>query len=164
MNNRYLNRMKNYLMSFWLPILVAIPLSPFTGWFEKYIFGDWEFLKFLVILMSVDTFLSVWFHIKKKDISLEGFQKILIKVICYGSALIVAHTMGNFTVEGALIPGFHWFRMVICTALIVREALSIFKKIEKLYPGLLSPRIKRYLKYYDETGEFPEEFVKQNKE
>lgn len=146
--------MKGYAMSFWYPLLIAIPISPIHGWFEKYVFGDWEFLKFLVILMVVDTVLGFWNHFKEKDLSLEGFEKILIKLICYGSALIVAHNLSSFQVLGEVISGFSWFRFTICTALIVREALSIFKQIDKLSPGIVPIRIKKYLKYYDDNGEF----------
>ena len=129
MYDNFYNRVKNYVMSFYIPIVVAIPITPFVGWFEKYVFGDWEFLKFLVVLMIVDTLIGFLHHIKKKDFSVEGFEKILI------------------------IGGFEWFRVTICTALIVREALSILNNIQKVYPNVLPPRIRKYLKYYDETGE-----------
>lgn len=153
---RILRKMKGYAMSFWYPILIAIPISPIQGWFEKYIYGDWEFLKFLVILMVVDTFLGIWNHFKKKDLSLEGFEKILIKLICYGSALIVAHNLSSFQILGSSIDGFSWFRSTICTALVIRESLSIFKQIDKLSPGTIPSRIRKYLKYYDDNGEMKE--------
>ncbi len=153
MCDNFYNRVKNYVMSFYIPIVVAIPITPFVGWFEKYVFGDWEFLKFLVVLMIVDTLMGFLHHIKKKDFSVEGFEKILIKVICYGCALIVAHDLSSYKILGASIGGFEWFRVTICTALIVREALSILNNIQKVYPNVLPPRIRKYLKYYDETGE-----------
>lgn len=155
MNDRHLDRMKSYVMSFMYPILIAVPISPLILWFEKYVFNDWEFVKFLVVLMVVDTILGFAFHLKKHDISLEGFEKIIIKLLSYGAALIVAHNLSSFTIAGDPVSSFNWFRALICTALMVREGLSIFKMIDRLSPGLISPRIKKYLKYYDEEGEFP---------
>ena len=65
MYDNFYNRVKKYVMSFYIPIVVAIPITPFVGWFEKYVFGDWEFLKFLVVLMIVDTLMGFLHHIKK---------------------------------------------------------------------------------------------------
>lgn len=155
MNDRIYIRMKNYLMSFIYPILFAIPISPITAWFEKYVFNDWGFVKFLVVLMCVDTVMGFIYHLMKKDFSLEGFEKIFIKLICYGSALIVAHNLSSYTILGSPVSGFAWFRVAVCTALIVREGLSIFNLIDKISPDIVPPRIKKYLKYYDEEGKFP---------
>lgn len=165
MNDRYLYRMKSYLMSFIHPILIAVPISPVVLWFEKYVFNDWEFVKFLVVLMIMDTVLGFAYHLIKHNFSVEGFEKIFIKLLCYGAALIVAHNLSSFTINGDPVQSFNWFRVLICTALMVREGLSIFKMIDRLSPSLVSPRIKKYLKYYDETGEFPKDnFVDNNKD
>lgn len=142
-------------MSFLYPILIAVPTTPFVAWFEKYVFSDWEFVKFLIVLMCVDTFLGFVYHIKKKDISIEGFEKILIKIICYGAALIVAHNLSSYTVMGSSIGGFAWFRAFVCSALLVREGASIFSLTDRISPGLVPPRIRKYLRHYDETGQFP---------
>ena len=153
---KYVKKMKQYLMSFYLPIIVAIPFSPIIACFEKYVFGDWEFVKYLVAAMAIDTALGFVHHLLKKDFSIEGFEKILIKIICYGSALAVAHILSSFTVLGDQIIGFIWFRTTIYTALLVRECLSILNNIDKIKPDIIPPRIKKHLKYYDETGEIRE--------
>lgn len=150
---KYIKKMHQYLMSFHIPILLAIPFSPIVVVFEKYVFGDWEFVKYLVTAMIIDTLLGFIHHLLQKDFSIEGFEKIFVKVICYGSALAVAHILSSFTVLGDPIEGFIWFRTTIYTALLIRECLSILNNVDKLKPDIVPSRIKRYLKYYDETGE-----------
>lgn len=145
--------LRNYMISFYYPILIAIPISPILTWFEKYVFGDWEFLKFLIVLIVVDTILGIFNSLKKKSLSLSGFEKVLTKLISYGCALIVAHNLSSYRILGEIVTGFDWFRTTICTALIVRESLSILNNIQKVYPNVLPPRIRKYLKYYDETGQ-----------
>lgn len=142
-------------MSFYIPIVVAVPITPIMGYFEKYVFGDWMFLNYLVVLIVLDTLIGFVYHIMKKDFSIEGFEKILIKLICYGCALIVAHNLSSFKVLGSPVSGFEWFRVTICAALMVREGLSIINNIQKIYPDILPPRIRKYLKYYDDNGDFP---------
>lgn len=151
---KYIKKMQNYLASFYLPVILSIPIAPILGWFEKYVFGDWEFLKFLVVLMIVDTLLGLIIHTKKRDLSVQGFEKIIIKVICYGAALIVAHNLSSYRVLGEVIEGFNWFRTTICSSLIIRESLSILNGIQNLYPNILPARVRKYLKYYDDKGEF----------
>lgn len=43
-----------------ITILAALPLSPFLELFEKYVFGDWEFVKFLVVLVCIDIGFKHW--------------------------------------------------------------------------------------------------------
>ena len=31
--------------------MIALPITPFIELFEKYVFGDWEFVKYLVVLV-----------------------------------------------------------------------------------------------------------------
>lgn len=33
--------------------LIALPLSPLLELFERYVFGDWEFVKWLIVLVCV---------------------------------------------------------------------------------------------------------------
>ena len=62
-----------------------------VDWIEKYIFRDWEFLKFLVVLIVIDTLVSWVFHLRKKDFSSKGFAMIMTKLFVYSCLLIVAH-------------------------------------------------------------------------
>lgn len=149
-----ITKFKSYLYSFYLPIILSIPLSFSTtaSFIEQYVFRDWEFLKYLMILVVIDTVVSWIYHLKNKDFSSKGFGMIAIKLIIYSSLLIVSHVIGNFTVEGGSIESYTWFRSVVCNALIIRESISIVENASKLYPGLVPQRIKKYLDDFDENG------------
>lgn len=152
MENRRLYHFKSYLGSFCYPILIALPLSPIVDWIEKYIFKDWEFLKFLVVLIIVDTLISWVFHLKQKDFSSKGFGMILTKIFVYGCLLIVAHVLGEYTIDGHTTTTFTWFRSLMSTALIVRESISIVENSGKINPNLVPVWVRKYLREFDENG------------
>ena len=97
-----LHKIREYVMSLYFPVLLSIPISfsNTTSFIEKYVFRDWEFLKYLMILIVIDTLVSWVYHIKNKDFSSKGFSMIITKLFIYSAILIVSHVMGNFTVEG----------------------------------------------------------------
>lgn len=144
--------LKAYLGSFCYPLLVAIPLSPIVDLIEKYIFKDWEFLKFLVVLIVVDTLVSWVFHLRQKDFSSKGIGMIFTKLFVYACLLVVAHVLGGYTINGESTETFTWFRSLICTALIVREAVSIVENSGKINPNLVPSWIRKYLRDFDENG------------
>lgn len=150
--NKLIKKTINYIASFFFPLLVAIPLSPIIDWIEKYIYKDWEFLKFLVVLIVIDTIISWIYHIIHKDFSSKGFGMILIKLIIYGALLVIAHVLGNYTIDGQTTTTFTWFRSLMCTALLVRESISIIENIGKLNANLVPLWIRKYLKDFDEHG------------
>ena len=143
---------KAYLGSFCYPLLVAIPLSPIVDWIEKYIFRDWEFLKFLVVLIVIDTLVSWVFHLTKKDFSSKGFAMIITKLFVYSCLLIVAHVLGGYTIDGQITTTFTWFRSLMSTALIVRESVSIVENAGKISPNLVPSWVRKYLRDFDENG------------
>lgn len=148
------NKLRSYLCSFYFPIFLSLPLSlvSTTPFIEKYIFNDWEFLKYLMILVILDTLISWIYHLKIKDFSSKGFSMILTKLLIYSSILIVAHIIGNFTVEGGNVEIYTWFNSVVCNALIIRESISIIENAAKINPNLVPQRIKKYLVDFDENG------------
>lgn len=149
----FIKKTRKYLYSFTGPLLLAIPFSFITDSVEKYIFKDWEFLKFLVVLIILDTLLSWVYHIFfAQDFSSKGFGMIFVKLLTYGSLMIVGHVMGGFTINNLPQETFTWFRSLILTALIVREALSIVENTGKIYPQGVPLWIRKYLKDFDEHG------------
>lgn len=141
-------------MSFYTPILMAFPFSFITDFLEKYVFKDWEFLKYLIVLIVIDTLVSWIYHIFFiKDFSSKGFGMIVVKLIVYGSIMIVSHVMGSFTINNMPQETFTWFRSLVLTALIVREGLSIIENAGKIYPAGIPVWIRKYLKDFDEHGQ-----------
>ena len=157
LRQKYMKRLKalrNYVCSFYLPILLSVPLSWVSAisFVEKYIYSDWEFLKYLMILIILDTIISWVYHLMIKDFSSKGFGMIAIKLLIYSALLIVSHVIGNFTVEGGNVEVYAWFRAVVCNALIIRESISIIENAAKVNPSLVPQRVRKYLADFDEKG------------
>lgn len=129
--------------------LIALPISPFVELFERYVFGDWEFVKWLIVLVCVDTGLGFVKHWLSKDVSSKAYGMITKKLIIYSGVLILSHVMGNFSIAGQVVDSFVWFRYFACTALMVREALSIIENVEEIYPGFFPAAIINKLKGFD---------------
>ena len=134
--------------------LVSIPLAPILEMFEKYIFGDWEFVKYLIVLVVIDTLLGFSKHYIRHDISSKAYGMIAKKLIVYSVVMIVAHVIASFTVAGEAIDSLVWFRYFCCSALMVREGISILENTNSIYPGLIPKSIVRRLSEFDsDTGE-----------
>ena len=73
---KHISKFKNYIYSFYFPVLLSIPISfsNTASFIEQYVFRDWEFLKYLMILVVVDTLVSWVFHLKNKDFSSKGSE------------------------------------------------------------------------------------------
>lgn len=152
-----LQKIQKYLFSFIIPCLMAIPFSWLLEIFERYVFADWEFLRFLIVFMTLDTVVSWWYHIKKKDFSSKGFSMLFVKIIIYSVLLIIAHGFASYTIGGEPIEPLKWFRAFICTALLIRESISIVENLNKIMPGIIPPMVTKYLKGFDEKGRFKKE-------
>lgn len=145
-------KMRKYALSFIFPVWLSLPLASILSVIEKYLFADWEFLKFLVVFMAIDTFSSGWYHIQKKDVSSKGFSRLFTKIIIYSILLVIAHGFASYTVGGVPAEPLKWFRSFICTALLIREGLSIVENLNKVMPGIIPPIIAKYLRDFDEKG------------
>lgn len=135
-------------------------LAPVTQFINKYIFNDWEFLKFLFVICSVDTLLGFVKAIKNREVSSKGFGMIFKKIIVYSSALIVTHVLVNFTINNKAQVLFSWIDSMIFSAIVVREAISIFENIAAIDDTFIPNSILKYLKQFDsKTGKFKKEEI-----
>lgn len=143
-----------------LYFILGWTLSPITNFINKYIFSDWEFLKFLFVICSVDTMLGFFKAMKHKEVSSKGFGMIFKKIIVYSSALIVTHVLMNFTINNKGQILFGWIDSMIFSAIVVREAISIFENIAAIDDSLIPNSILKYLKQFDsKTGKFKKEEI-----
>lgn len=137
-----------------LTLIFSVPVSMIVGFFEKYIFADWEFVKWLVILMLIDTLLGFIKHWFRHDLSSRAWGMVAKKIIIYSSVLALTHVLSNFCIAGIQMDSFLWFRTFACSALIVREALSIIENVEEIYPGFFpSWIVKRFKEFDSDTAE-----------
>ena len=129
--------------------MIALPITPFIELFEKYVFGDWEFVKYRVVLVVIDTILGFSKHYIKHDISSKAYGMIAKKIVSYSIVMIVAHVVATFRVGGEQIESLVWFRYFACSALMVREAISIIENLEVISPGFIPKSIVRRLSEFD---------------
>lgn len=131
--------------------LMALPVAPVLEFIEKYVFGDWEFVKFLIVLVVIDTALGFIKHFIAHDISSRAFGMIARKLLIYASVLIVTHVLATFSVGGEPVGCLVWFRYFACAALMVRESISVLENCETICPGLIPKWIVRRLREFDST-------------
>lgn len=135
-------------------MLVSLPITGIVEFVDLYIYSDWEFARFLVTLIIVDTVLSVIKHLIHRDASSEDFWKgTSKKVFVYMVLLILANVMSNFIVNGHHVYATSWIGDYLCVAMLVREAISIVENSNAIYPWLPVKVLKR-LKDFGENGEY----------
>ena len=143
--------MKTKLRYFKTPFIVAIPLTPILGCFETYIFGDWEYLKFLLILVAIDSLLGVWKHIILKTCSSKGYGQVAKKLVLYGIVLIIGNSLASFPIKGESVDSLRWIEYFFCTMLMIREAISCIENIGVIYPGLIPSFVLERLKEFPDN-------------
>jgi len=134
----------------WHNIILGISLSPIFTFIQKYLYNDWEFLIWLLILVTIDTMTGVWKSYKQKQISSKGFSQVITKITVYGIFLIVVHILQYFTIDNKTTEIFNWLDNVAFSTLLAREAISIFENLAMIEPRLIPKKILIRLKAFDD--------------
>jgi toxin secretion/phage lysis holin len=136
--------------------ILAFGFAPILSFIEKYIWDDWSFLMFMVLLVAIDTASGTLYAIKEHQFSSKKMQPLLIKIVVYGLTLITVHIMSAFTVKNQpntmiadILP---YLDSIMYSFLVFREVLSINENLGKLgYPMLPKFVLKRFADF-DENG------------
>ncbi len=138
-------------------LLLSLSLAVVMQFVEKYLFNDWTFLKFLIVLIMLDTALGFINNWKRGTISSKGFGDIFYKLLVYSSVLITGHVIMYFTVHGehVSIKGSSFFDDILMSGMILRESISIFENIAKIRPNLLPKFILKKLHDFDSESDKP---------
>lgn len=124
-------------------------IAPLITWIEKYVYSDWEFLKFLFVIIAVDTVLGIYKAIAGRNVSSKGFGMLFRKILVYCGALVATSVLVRFSVDGGVQAAFRFMDNVVFSAIMVREAISIFENIAEIEPDALPKWILKYLKRFD---------------
>ena len=122
--------------------------------FDTYIFSDWQFVLFLIVIILVDTVLGTYNAWKKKTLESRAYARLFEKILIYGGILITSHVLISFTISGTATGLFNWVDDLIFCTIMVREAISICENIGEIRPDLLNKKLLARLKKFDESGEF----------
>lgn len=133
-------------------LYLAIPFSVLKFYFEKYLFNDWDFLGFLMIIIAIDTIFGLWKYYALKQLSSKGFSQFFSKCFIYLGVLILTHVLMNFTIKSKTNVLFSWLDSIIYSAIIVREAISILENITAINPNILPTYILKRFKQFDDSG------------
>jgi toxin secretion/phage lysis holin len=133
-------------------LFVGVLLQPVLMLFERYIFADWQFLFFLMVLMGIDTITGFIKHWLAKSISEKAFGKVAKKVVVYFCYLIVMHVITHYTDKPEARYVFGWVEQVGYAVLITREALSIITNLDAIHPGIIPGWFKNRLQKFHDTG------------
>lgn len=140
-----------------LPIIIAFTWSGAAAFFNTYMFDDWSFLVYLVVMIMIDTILGVWKALKYGILSSSRFGGMIIKAVLYAFFLIVVHNLTSFSSNEITRSIFAWVEELCYAALLVREAISIIENTGAIKPDLLPKWILKRLKTFDENGQFQNE-------
>ena len=117
----------------WAFTFIVAPLFSFT---EKYLFADWEFLKYLAVFMMLDLATGIVNAIKNKEaVTSYGIRRTVVKALQYGVFLIVIHGLDSFEVKGERSDVFGWIVTGAYSFLMGIEGKSILENIVKLDNG-----------------------------
>ncbi len=121
---------------------------------EQYIFNDWQFLNFLIVLVIVDTVLGFYKAYKTRTLGIRMVHLLFQKIIIYICFLVVAHIVSHFTIAGEKNNFFTWFNSFAYSAIIIRESISVLENMGAIRAGLIPSWILKKLKQYDKDGYF----------
>lgn len=137
-----------------LTICMSAAWATLSQFFNSYVFSDWDFLPFIVVLVVLDTFTGVWKSFKRNDFSSYSFGGFMTKVILYAVYLFVVHNLTNFSNKDTVKEIFSWVEQLGYAAIIVRESISIIENIGAIRPNLLPKWILKRLRHFDDNGNF----------
>jgi phage-related holin len=143
-------------------LLFSISLDPVFSIFEIYVFNDWNFVGFMMVLLILDTITGILAAWKQRRIHSFKMRMIWEKIGYYALALIVIHIMSSYQVDGKhnqvfemIVP---YFKAVMYLILIGTEALSIDENAKKIWgKGFFPKWITSRMLEYNETGKLPEQ-------
>lgn len=137
-------------------IIALIAALPFTFVVNmlQYVYRDWEFAKWIVVAVTVDTVVGLVKHWITKDLSSEEFWvKFSKKIFVYICLLILSNLLTNYTVNGHLVGSTQWIGEFLCVYMLIREAISILENVNAVTPCVPVWLLKR-LKDFNEKGEY----------
>lgn len=146
---KMLSRIKNFISDNWIFAhhrlwesfsdaklwLITYMIAPIIMFIEKYIFNDWQFLKYLIIVMILDIFSAlcrVYLTEGKESITSRGMRQTVVKSVQYFVFLITIHLLTNIHVNGDRITIYDWIIDIAYTFLIVIEIRSIWENLMKM--------------------------------
>jgi hypothetical protein len=120
--------------------VILLDLAGILQFINKYIFEDVTYLKFLFVACVLDLITGITkvsINNGIKSISSKGLRDTVVKVIQYGSFLIITHVLTHFQIDGKQInESLLWLNKVAYEFLICVEIKSVYENIVRINPKL----------------------------
>lgn len=122
---------------------LATVITPIVYFIEKYVFSDWDFIPYLLMVMVLDI-ITAWLRIllktpkegeEKEEITSRGMRQTIAKSVQYFVFLITIHLLTNIPVKGERIEIYDWIIDMAYTFLIVIEVNSIWENLMGMRNG-----------------------------
>lgn len=108
-----------------------------NNFITKYIFSDFNFLKYLVIAVVIDLITGIakaW--TKKEAVTSKGLRSTIIKFIQYGSFLVITHVLSSFEINGEQVNSMQWISKLAYEFIMLIEVKSVYENIVAINPKL----------------------------
>lgn len=152
--------MKTVVVKFFSPLADIYTLAVLAqsavvlSFVEQYVFKDWKYLVFLLILIGVDTAFGFYRAWRDKRVESRAWGKVIEKLFLYAGLLVTFHVLLHFTVNGEAPGWFGAIEKAVYSYIIIREAISVVEHVSILRPGLFPLWILDRLAKYKESGKF----------
>lgn len=142
-----------------LPSTSALLMRCLHG-FEKYVFSDWNFVGYFMVVFLVDTVLGVLLSFRRGHHHSRNFRQVFTKLIQYVLALVSVHVLIEFQVDGQ--PNVltklasKLFKGGMYLAVLWAEVKSIDENLRLLgWKGLpFPPFVRRWFADFEKSGAF----------
>ena len=127
--------------------LAFVGIGPLVAFVEKFVFNDWNYLKFLMVVVAIDFVTGVTKSWKAgKLITSKGWRDTVSKIIQYSAFLICTHVTTHFEVDGQRLMPFDWVNESAYIFLISIEIKSVYENIIGINSNLdfLKPIIQKF--------------------
>lgn len=108
---------------------IGVVISDLTN---KYLFSEPEYLKWLIIAVTLDLITGitkVWAKQGIKNVTSKGIRDTIFKFIQYGSFLIITHVLANITFGNSNVPPFAFVKEWAYMLLLLIEIKSVYENI-----------------------------------
>lgn len=140
-----------------IPLLLILSINwllKLMEYIEIYIFQDWGFVKYLFIMVFLDTILGVRRAIIQKTFHWRNLNGLKDKLIVYISILVLVHVMTSFTVNNEIVTWFSWLRISVFSGLMAKEGFSSLKNIAATNKSYVPVWLLKRFEEWDKTGKF----------
>lgn len=142
-----------------LCLAIQIPVALISTLVNKYLFNDFEFLKWLIVVCFLDLLTGmwkVWITQGYQAITSRGIRDTVSKIIQYGSFLIITHVLTHFQIGGkATYFNWQWINDVAYEFLILIEIKSVYENIVRINPKMdfMKPILEKLTQMFKKEGE-----------